>query len=81
MAEKHIESQTVEVSQSFREAVAKAEGNTIEDVGPTLDYAGSAEKTDPEEIKLVRKLDRWILVSPSTQAGIPYHTVPSPSIT
>lgn len=30
---------------------------------PTLlDYAGSAEKTDPKEIKLVRKLDLWMLV-------------------
>lgn len=27
-----------------------------------LDYAGSAEKTDPKEIKLVRKLDLWMLV-------------------
>lgn len=30
--------------------------------GPILDYAGSAEKSDPEEIKLVRKLDIWMLV-------------------
>lgn len=29
---------------------------------PVLDYAGSAEKTDPKEIKLVRKLDLWMLV-------------------
>lgn len=27
-----------------------------------LDYAGSAAKTDPEEIRLVRKLDLWMLV-------------------
>lgn len=32
------------------------------DAGPVLDYAGSAEKTNPEEIKLVRKLDVWMLV-------------------
>jgi len=28
------------------------------------DYSGAAKKTDPEEIKLVKKLDRWIMVSP-----------------
>jgi hypothetical protein len=26
------------------------------------DYTGSARKTDPEEIRLVRKLDLWIMV-------------------
>lgn len=26
-----------------------------------LDYSGAHEKTDPVEIKLVRKLDRWIM--------------------
>lgn len=25
------------------------------------DYSGVAEKTNPEEIKLVKKLDRWIM--------------------
>lgn len=58
-----IQTQTVEVPKSSKEVPANAEGNTSEDSGPTLDYAGSAEKTDPEEIRLVRKLDRWILVS------------------
>jgi hypothetical protein len=28
-----------------------------------LDYSGAHEKTDPAEIKLVRKLDTWIMVS------------------
>jgi hypothetical protein len=27
------------------------------------DYTGTAKKTDPEEIRLVRKLDWWIMVS------------------
>lgn len=27
-----------------------------------VDYSGAHEKTDPKEIKLVRKLDRWIMV-------------------
>lgn len=29
---------------------------------PAVDYAGSSEKTDPLEIKLVRKLDMWMIV-------------------
>ena len=28
------------------------------------DYSGAHEKTDPKEIALVRKLDKWIMVSP-----------------
>lgn len=27
-----------------------------------VDYSGAHEKTDPKEIKLVKKLDRWIMV-------------------
>lgn len=27
-----------------------------------VDYSGAHEKTDPKEIALVRKLDRWIMV-------------------
>lgn len=27
-----------------------------------IDYSGAQEKTDPKEIALVRKLDRWIMV-------------------
>jgi hypothetical protein len=29
---------------------------------PKVDYSGACEKTNPEEIKLVKKLDRWIMV-------------------
>jgi hypothetical protein len=40
---------------------------TIDEEGKTvraeLDYSGAHEKTDPAEIKLVRKLDKWIMVS------------------
>lgn len=28
-----------------------------------VDYSGAQEKTDPVEIALVKKLDRWIMVS------------------
>lgn len=27
----------------------------------TIDYSGAHEKTDPREIALVKKLDRWIM--------------------
>jgi len=33
----------------------------IPTVGKT-DYSGAHEKTDPKEIALVKKLDRWIMV-------------------
>ena len=29
---------------------------------PKIDYSGAHEKTDPREIALVKKLDRWIMV-------------------
>ena len=29
-----------------------------------IDYSGAHEKTDPKEIALVKKLDRWMMVSP-----------------
>lgn len=29
-----------------------------------VDYSGAQAKTDPKEIALVKKLDRWIMVSP-----------------
>lgn len=30
----------------------------------STDYSGAHDKTDPKEIALVKKLDRWIMVSP-----------------
>lgn len=43
--------------------VPSIEDKEVSKSEPTLlDYAGSAEKTDPKEIKLVRKLDLWMLV-------------------
>lgn len=35
-----------------------------EDLKPEVktDYSGAREKTDPKEIALVKKLDRWIMV-------------------
>lgn len=56
--------QIVDMLKTPKEVIVKADGDASEDSSqPSLDYAGSAEKTDPEEIKLVKKLDIWILVS------------------
>lgn len=33
------------------------------------DYSGFTQKTDPKEIKLVRKLDRYIMVRTDTRAA------------
>lgn len=42
------------------------EGEVVDDEKKqqATDYSGAAKKTDPAEIKLVRKLDLWIMVSP-----------------
>lgn len=45
-----------------RSSVMKTETHHDEDVKPKGDYSGAVAKTDPEELKLVRKLDRWIMV-------------------
>jgi hypothetical protein len=38
-----------------------------------VDYSGAHEKTDPKEIALVKKLDRWIMVCPAAS------TIPRPA--
>lgn len=38
-------------------------GEQVEDKLGTGDYSGASKKTDPDEIRLVRKLDRRIVVS------------------
>ncbi len=44
--------------------VATFAGTEADDyVKPKADYSGFVQKTDPEEIKLVRKLDKYILLS------------------
>lgn len=37
--------------------------------GADLDYSGAAAKVDPVEIKLVRKLDIWIMVRSSRRCS------------
>jgi hypothetical protein len=41
--------------------VADEQGMAKEAHGVKLDYSGAAKKVDPVEIKLVRKLDLWIM--------------------
>lgn len=48
------------------------ENVAIDSVEPKGDYAGAAKKSDPAEIKLVRKLDRRILVSYPVLVPFPY---------
>jgi hypothetical protein len=46
----------VETKQSFAKAGA------VEPDAEALDYSGAHAKTSPAEIKLVKKLDLWIMV-------------------
>lgn len=59
--EEHIEV----VGKDLQRSPIKSEedGDKILDVEPVLDYAGSAAKVNPEEIRLVRKLDCMMLAS------------------
>jgi hypothetical protein len=41
--------------------VADEQAMAKEAYGVKLDYSGAAKKVDPVEIKLVRKLDTWIM--------------------
>ena len=41
----------------LNELTTDEKGNAI----ATLDYSGAHEKSDPREIALVKKLDRWIM--------------------
>ena len=44
-----------------------------------VDYSGAQEKTDPREIALVKKLDRWIMVSlPPAFSSNPPNVIFSP---
>ena len=61
----HIERQ--ESPPDDREKAAQQKANQIEDaklstfISNNVDYSGATSKTDPAEIKLVRKLDTWIM--------------------
>ena len=61
----HLERQESPADDSEKAAQHKA--NQIEDaklstfISNNVDYSGATSKTDPAEIKLVRKLDTWIM--------------------
>ncbi|ATY67428.1 Major facilitator superfamily general substrate transporter [Cordyceps militaris] len=44
-----------------QQAVHDDEGIELKEKSATVDYSGAAAKTDPAEIRLVRKLDCWIM--------------------
>lgn len=48
-------------TKSTDDAFAETVEKPIPQVGK-IDYSGAHEKTDPKEIALVKKLDRWIMV-------------------
>ncbi|EEH47154.2 uncharacterized protein PADG_03252 [Paracoccidioides brasiliensis Pb18] len=59
---KHIESGTVIAADTSKEAVVNSEGVFPEKgAAENRDYAGAVAKTDPVEIRLVRKLDYRIM--------------------
>lgn len=59
-----VDEKTVHLDE-VKEPIAAHQADCVEDAGkpaaPVLDYAGAARKTNPAEIKLVRKLDFIIL--------------------
>jgi MFS family permease len=58
--DKKVDSTALEVSKSRESQKEYAYDQEGLDDGPT-DYSGASNKTDPAEIKLVRKLDTWIM--------------------
>ena len=51
----------MERTKSTEAGFAEADEKPVPKVDKT-DYSGAHEKTDPREIALVKKLDRWIMV-------------------
>lgn len=65
MAAPKADSKTPEVmaekpAKLHSEFAVDEEGKVAEQLGD-VDYSGAAKKTDPVEIALVRKLDKWIM--------------------
>ena len=58
--DKKVDAQTHEIEKPQDEKSEFAKFDP-EQSGEPLDYSGAHEKTDPAEIKLVRKLDMWIM--------------------
>lgn len=56
---------TTKHEQERKDEVAAAPFDEVEEAlkadPATRDYSGAKKKTDPREIALVRKLDRWIM--------------------
>ncbi|KAF0328726.1 major facilitator superfamily transporter [Colletotrichum asianum] len=60
--ESHIEQPVADIE---KQQVLHQEHSHVADddktVAPAVDYSGATAKTDPEEIKLVKKLDLWVM--------------------
>lgn len=70
-ADERVQDNIVEIPKSSEDVPTPVDKETTEDSKPILDYAGSADKTDPEEIRLVRKLDLCMLVCLSHRTSVP----------
>lgn len=53
----------IEKQQALRQEDSHVLDDEKKPATAAVDYSGAAAKTDPEEIRLVRKLDLWIMVS------------------
>lgn len=58
-----VHSELQPVTTKDKQDMFFSELTTDEKGNPTtkIDYSGAHEKTDPQEIALVKKLDRWIM--------------------
>ena len=69
-----VEPKAVEARQDpqiFRTETVHDEPEKAVPTVDKVDYSGAHAKTDPKEIALVKKLDRWIMVSPLPRANCP----------
>lgn len=62
--ESHVEQPAADIEK--QQVLHKEHSHVVDDdktIAPAVDYSGATAKTDPEEIKLVKKLDLWVMVS------------------
>lgn len=65
------DAQTATVNDVEKHAATHDERMSVDDKRAVLgDYSGAVAKTDPAEIKLVRKLDWWIMVGLCTSGPL-----------
>ncbi|KAJ0376902.1 hypothetical protein COL26b_004958 [Colletotrichum chrysophilum] len=60
--ESHVEQPVADIEK--QQVLHQEHSHVVDDdktVAPAVDYSGATAKTDPEEIKLVKKLDLWVM--------------------